>query len=409
MGMFILYVLEQRFLFLFSSIRLCYLTDSRLQRQRKGLMPVFSYRHVKDLYSVFWTKARESADAIALEANKSKKPIKIYHWAGRVTLDVISQAGMGYDFNAVGDPNSEIVTTYRTLFDNEPPLFFWLNVGIWLPVRQAFSLPVPAFLQAKACAARIKNICYEAIRRKRAVLEKGGDAAANLDILSVALTSGVFTDDNLADQLMTFLAAGHETTASALAWMMYILAKHPAVQTRLRAEIRANLPSLSDESQTATAAQVDRLPYLNAVINETLRFIPPVPGTSRDARRTTTLAGYTIPKGTRVFIVPWGVNTSYELWGPDAETFNPERWLKEGQANVGGAESNYSFLTFLHGQRSCIGRDFAKGELMCLLAGWIGRFEVKLADEALPLTVDGYVTARPPHGVPLIMKEVEGW
>ena len=94
-----------------------------------------------------------------------------------------------------------------------------------------------------------------------------------MDILSVALESGGFTDENLIDQLMTFLAAGHETTASAMTWAAYLLAKHPEVQTRLRAEIRENLPSISDTDTTVSSVDIDRLPYLTAVCNEVLRYL----------------------------------------------------------------------------------------------------------------------------------------
>jgi cytochrome P450 len=94
-----------------------------------------------------------------------------------------------------------------------------------------------------------------------------------LDILSVALESGGFTDENLIDQLMTFLAAGHETTASAMTWATYLLAKHPEVQARLRAEIRENLPSISDTDTAVSSSDIGRLPYLSAFCNEVLRYL----------------------------------------------------------------------------------------------------------------------------------------
>ena len=97
------------------------------------------------------------------------------------------------------------------------------------------------------------------------------------------------------------------------------------------------------------------------------------------------------------------------MWGPDAADFKPERWLGAGKANSGGAESNYAFLTFLHGPRSCIGQSFAKVEFQCLVAAVIGRFEIKMADENFKLKIKGGVTAKPKDGLQVRIRPVEGW
>lgn len=233
--------------------------------------------------------------------------------------------------------------------------------------------------------------------------------------MSVALESGGFSDESLIDQLMTFLAAGHETTATAMTWATYMLSRNPDIQKRLRAEIREHLPSLKDK-ETVTSQQIDHMPYLNAVCNEVLRYFPPVPITIRDAACDTFILDQPIPKGTRVMIIPWAINKAENLWGPDAAKFDPDRWLpseNSPHSANGGAASNYSFLTFLHGPRSCIGQGFAKAEFACLLAAWIGRFEFELNDER-ELTeenvlIKGGVTARPAKGMYVKTRVVEGW
>jgi cytochrome P450 len=215
--------------------------------------------------------------------------------------------------------------------------------------------------------------------------------------------------------MMTFLAAGHETTASSMIWAIYLLCVHPEIQTRLREEIRANLPSL-DSEESVNSQQIDHMPYLNAVCSEVLRYFPPVPLTPRIAARNTTIIGQKIPKGTRVMLVPWAVNRSEELWGPDAAKFDPERWIPSdsnpSSAN-GGAASNYSFLTFLHGPRSCIGQGFAKSEFACLLAAWVGRFEFQINDEReldeKNLVIKGGVTSKPANGLFVKTKVIPGW
>jgi cytochrome P450 len=259
----------------------------------------------------------------------------------------------------------------------------------------------------EAAAILIKKVCKDLIVEKRRKLEN--KEATGVDILSVAIESGGFSDEDLVNQMMTFLAAGHETTSSALTWAIYLLCLHPDVQSRLREEIHSNLESI-DSHTSITPAQIDKLPYLHAVCQETLRFFPSVPLTIREARdNDSTIVGQRIPKGMLIFIMAAAVNKSTELWGEDAGEFKPDRWMGPGRANTGGASSNYAFLTFLHGPRSCIGQGFAKAEFACLLAGLVGRFQMELADKNFELKVKGGITARPANGLPVRLTVCPDW
>ena len=229
-----------------------------------------------------------------------------------------------------------------------------------------------------------------------------------VDILSIAIESGGFTDENLVDQIMTFLAAGHETTATALTWAICLICQHPDVQQRLRAELReAGLPHIRDQNAVVTSDAIDRLPYLNAVCNEVLRFTPPVPFTMRQSLSDQTIAGHFVPAKTSVILCASAINCSRQFWGPDAHEFNPDRWMGPGKANTGGAESNYAFLTFLHGPRSCIGQSFSRAEFACLLAGWVQAFEMKLEDPERKIEITSGITQRPKGGLPVIVRPVE--
>lgn len=376
-------------------------------------MPAFHYRHIKDLYAIFWSKSREMTEAITKIVNE-KGPVQnvedgpvveMGSWASRATLDIIGLAGLGQDFGAIQDPNTELNKTYRTIFGIQ-----FSNSKILALLGQIFPfwilhrLPIKRNIEITTASMKIRSICRDLVKWKKICISAQKDSG--IDILSVALQSGGFTEENLVDQMMTFLAAGHETTATAMTWAIRTLAQHPEIQSRLRAEIRTQIPPLSDTLTPVTASMLDALPFLHAVCNEILRIKPPVVVTVREAACDTTIQGTFIRKGTGVILSPYAVNMSTSLWGADPQAFNPDRWLGN---NNGGADSNYNFLTFLHGPRSCIGQTFAKAEFACLLAAFVGRFEFVLENPDAELKIQGGITSKPRNGAPVKVRVVEGW
>ncbi|KAI1211052.1 cytochrome P450 [Annulohypoxylon truncatum] len=397
--------------------------------QRKNLLPAFAFRHVKELYSTFWLKGREvvqvmtksiiadaQSEASIQDPEKAKKTsiIEVGEWASRVTLDIIGLAGFGQDFGSIQDPKAELSETYRSVFkpsrQAQRLAFLSLIFPNWLLAR----LPIKRNNDINAAAETIRNVCRRLIQEKKEKLAR--KELKDRDILSVALESGGFSDENLVDQLMTFLAAGHETTATAMTWGIYMLCRYPEIQKRLRDEIRANLPPI-DSDKGVNSQDIDHLPYLNAVASEVLRYYAPVPLTLREAAVDTTIQGQKVPKGTAIMLSPWATNFDKTMWGPDAHEFNPDRWMPKGpddkKAASGGASSNYAFLTFLHGPRSCIGLAFARAEFACLLATWVGRFEFALANEEYRdeknIMIKGGITARPEHGMHVYATVLDGW
>lgn len=378
-------------------------------------MPAFSYRHIKDLYPVFWAKSVEMVERIQqdLEQRESAEDntIQIRNWASRATLDIIGVAGMDHDFDSLRDPFNNLNKSYQRIFvgpNLATKILFVL--GMLLGNLNLFQrLPTQRNKDIQEGGEVVRNVARQMIRQKKAKREDP-NSETDVDIISVAMQSGTFDEENLVDQLMTFLGAGHETTATALQWAVYALCKNPEVQTRLREEIRAHLPSIATEHPPSIhAAAIDNLPYLNAVCNEVLRFHPSVPTTVRVAVKDTTLVGTPIPKGTFLVISPEILNHMDELWSPDADKFNPDRFMGQGKANTGGAASNYAFLTFLHGPRSCIGQGFAKSELACLLAATVGRFHMELKYPDAKLEVREGATVSPKDGVLARLTPLEGW
>ncbi|KAI1001282.1 Cytochrome P450 monooxygenase [Podosphaera aphanis] len=409
---------------------------SEHKKQRRDLTPAFAFRHIKELYPGFWKKSVESVEAITQEVQaggikyedlpdfqkeqsisqgktSTDAVIEVCEWASRVTLDIIGVAGMGHDFGAVQDSDTPLNQTYRKVFKPSRQAQILALLGTIFPGWLVSKIPVKRNGEVEEAAGTIRDVCKQLLRKKKENREK--NQMADVDILSVALESGGFTEESLVDQMMTFLAAGHDTTATALTWAIYELCANPSYQTRLRAEIRDNLPSPSS-SEPVTSAQIDHLPYLNAICSEVLRYHPPVSLTMRDAIHDTTLLGHRVPKGTRIVLCPEAVNKSEALWGPDAMKFNPDRWMPSSgnpsPAN-GGAASNYALLTFIHGPRSCIGQSFSRSEFACLLAAWIGRFEFSLNDEReldeRNIVIKGGVTCKPSRGLYVKTKVIDGW
>lgn len=402
--------------------------------QRKHLMPAFAFRHVKDLYPIFWEKAREGVQAMTQQVlvDAAREPaaaaqdseeaapeptacLEVGGWASRITLDIIGVAGLGRDFGAIADPTNKLFQTYNALFQPSRQARILGMLGLVLPGWFVNRIPLRRNGDVAAAARTIRNTCHELIREKQEKLSR--KELTDVDILSVALESGAFTEENLVDQLMTFLAAGHETTASSMTWAIYMLCRFPEVQSRLRQEVRAHLPSIDDAGATISSLDIDHMPYLNAVCSEVLRYFSPVPMTIRDAGVDTTIQGQRVPKGTRIILGVSATNKDPALWGPDANKFNPDRWMPKHEgdksAASGGASSNYALLTFLHGPRSCIGMSFARAEFACLLAAWIGKMEFELRDpedaDEDKIEIKSGVTARPAKGMHVRVKVLDGW
>ncbi|SMQ45992.1 unnamed protein product [Zymoseptoria tritici ST99CH_3D7] len=404
--------------------------------QRKNLSPAFAFRHIKEIYPVFWKKSQELAAclAVASKVEAGDAPVKdgdakdeehkhapgtinVGNWSSRATLDIIGLSGMGQDFNSLADPSNKLSQTYANVL-RLPPGNILTKIlqfaPMFLPHWLLAALPIKRNADLNEATTVIKQTCRDLIASKRALLEKSekSDDTSNRDILSVALQSNAFDDENLVNQLMTFLVAGHETTATSMIWAIYALCKYPDIQTKLREAIRKSIPSLDSD---ITAQDIDDCHYLQAFCQEVLRLWPPVSLTLRIAGRDTVIQDQVLPKGTTVLLVPVAVNVSEELWGSDAMEFNPSRWLNaDGKCNASGsAKSNYSFLTFLHGPRSCIGQKFAVAEFACLLAAWIGKFNTTF-EEGCPhaegeVQIKGGITAKPAGGLWCNVEEVEGW
>jgi cytochrome P450 len=228
----------------------------------------------------------------------------------------------------------------------------------------------------------------------RLITERRHSSTASSDLLSLLLraceeeTSGQMTDEQLRNETLTLLLAGHETTANALTWTWYLLSKHPAVRRRLAAEVAQVLGD-----RVPTADDLSGLTWTRMVIQEAMRLYPPIWAMERRALEDDNIAGYRIPRGSTVVISPYVTHRRLDFWD-NPEGFDPERFLPEQSA----ARPHYAYIPFGGGQRLCIGNNFALLEAQIIVAMVMRAYRLDLVP-GLPVEPKAEITLRSRHGL----------
>ena len=243
--------------------------DAAHRMHRKKLAPAFAFKQVRGLYPVFWAKARELIAGLGDGGGH----VDLRQWTSRAALDIIGTAAWGRDFRALEDPGSELVRRYSCIqagsarAQRQGKMIYAAALVVPMSVLVRW-FPCEFFWNLAAGKAALRSACAEALSLKREAKEE-----ARGDILDTAMKSEAFTEQELIDHLLTILIADHETSSLALTWACYLLSLHPSVQTRLRAEIRAAIPS---PAHTVSADVLEHMPLLRAVSREAMRVIPAV-------------------------------------------------------------------------------------------------------------------------------------
>lgn len=239
---------------------------------------------------------------------------------------------------------------------------------------------------------------------KRLVQERRADPDRGEDVLSWLIaarddeTGATMTDQDLRDEVLTLLLAGHETTTNALSWAYHLLAAHPEVAARLHAE----LDDVLDGGRPPTVADLGRLHYTRAVGDEAMRLYPPAWVLLRHAAADTTLLGWPVPAGTTILMSPYVVHRDPGLWR-DAGMFDPGRWLTGPDgAYQPVPESRHAFFPFGGGPRMCIGNTFALMEIALVLAS-VSRHWSMTAAPGHRVAMAPRVTLRPRGGMPMVV------
>jgi cytochrome P450 len=263
------------------------------------------------------------------------------------------------------------------------------------PVRIPNTWPTPKNRRAQKAYDFLDSLVYRIISERQAK----GDSEQHDDLLSMLM--GAMDEDGtqmtpkqLRDETMTLFLAGHETTAQTLAWTWYMLGENPAAEARLQEELRSVLAGKQPEG-----ADLMRLPYLHAVVNEILRLYPPAYIVARTSVERSQIGGYDFPSGTTFLMSQWVMHRDPRYYD-DPEAFRPERWL-EGLADRLPAGA---YFPFGDGPRRCIGQGFAMLESSLVIAALAQRFRFRIVPDQT-VVAEPLVTLRPRNGIRMTLEE----
>ena len=233
---------------------------------------------------------------------------------------------------------------------------------------------------------------------ERVIVERRSAPSSDADLLGLLMaakdpeTGATMGDEQLADEVLTILMAGHETTSNALAWTLYRLSMHPDVMRKVLAEIDLVLGD-----RTPTAEDLPRMPYLDAVLKESMRVHPPVWIMDRWAENDDVLGGFHVKKGTTVITSPYLTHRHPALWR-NPEGFDPERWFTPEVK----ALPRLAYFPFSIGQRKCVGDTLALLEAPLILATLLQKATVELV-HGHPVEAETLITMRPKHGMKMVL------
>lgn len=343
------------------------------RRQRKLLAPLFAQRHVRQ-YGEIMTMC-----ALRLQESwQDGTTILLADEMTRLTLWIISKVLFDADILGEGRALGELLTfTFRHFAD-----------AVINPLRLPQSWPTPQNRRAQQAIKQVNSTIYRMIDERR------NNGEARSDLLSTLLQAqdegATLSKQQARNEILSLFVAGHETTATALTWCLYLLSQHPQVYEQLQAEcdhvLAGRPPSVED---------LPELPYTLQVFKETLRLYPPVYAFTRGTTEPVQCGKYFLPKGTSVVISPYTLHRRSILF-PDPERFDPTRFDPQNEPQ----HARYSYIPFGAGPHMCPGMHFAFLEAHLLLATLTQRVRFEFAGKG-PVKPEPLLTLRPEGKVPL--------
>lgn len=325
------------------------------RRQRRALQPAFMKSRIQHFAPLMAAAGARAAEALLAHGPELDVGPHMVDATFAVIERAIFSDAPDFDRAEVRRAMETLLGRLgRTRFSDLLPLPEWAPRPMGGPARRARDV--------------FRRAAEGQIAARRSGAEPGEDFLGLLLTLTDEETGRGLSDEEIRDTLMTFVAAGHETTALTLIWALYLLAHFPDIQARVREEIRAEA-----RSGPLTADHADSLVFTRQVIEETLRLYPAAPMVGRQAMRDTQIAGRAVRKGDVALLAIYALHRHQRLWErPD--DFDPDRWSEDRRPS-----DRFRFLPFGGGPRVCVGSRFALMEAVLVLASIVRRLELSPA------------------------------
>ncbi len=314
------------------------------RRHRQLLMPAFHQKRIESY--------RDSIVAITESLSQQFEVNQVTNIAAlmrSLTLRVATKTLFGVDMGDKGSKSAKLLQQVGILLGSSTTMIF------------PFDLPGFPFHRMMTLMAELDEEMRGIIRSRQAIESDTGDVLSMLIKARDAETGMTLSEDELLGHVSVIFAAGHETSANALTWTLFLLSQHPQIAADLLDELDRVL-----QGEAPSIEQLQQLPLLERVIKESLRIIPPVPWNARVTSQATTLEGYELPPGTEVWVSIYHTHHSPEIYSQPRK-FNPQRWETL-------EVDNFAYNPFSAGSRKCIGAGFAMMEIKIVLAMLLQKF-----------------------------------
>ncbi|MDQ4131222.1 MAG: cytochrome P450 [Actinomycetota bacterium] len=333
----------------------------RWRRDRRIAGPLFTRRAVTGHLETIATAAADLVSWCEADA-AANRPIDLTRLCMRYALHALGHTVFGDD----------IVQAAPTLRSVLPALGDHLKKRSLAPIRTPHSWPTPANRRAEAIRKVVWGLADELIAARRASGSGGKDLLSRLLDARDPETGDALSDGDVRDEVIIFLIAGHETTGSALAFTLQLLGRYQEVQDRARAEVLDLVGR-----QPGGRYEIEQLPYVAQVVDESMRLYPPAHTVVRRASTDTALLGYPMPAGRIVAVNIWGIHHRPSVWSDPFE-FSPDRFeATRANPDVTRRSSGYTHIPFAGGPRACIGEHLAMAELVTAVAALLARFRLR--------------------------------
>ena len=346
-------------------------------RQRRLAQPAFHRERIAGYAKIMTGYAEEM-----LASWRDGEVRDVHQEMMQLTLKIVVRAL----FNVESDEVGHISAAMNVMMNST------VGIRLLLPPAARF-LPTPAMIEFRRAVRHLDDMVYRIIAARRKNETDAGDLLSTL-MQARDEDGGRMSDKQLRDEVMTFLLAGHETTALAFSWSWHLLAQNPEAEAKLHQELDSVLAG-----RTPEFSDLRNLPYAERVVKESMRLYPPAWSLARTVVKDFDIAGYRIPAGANVVMSTW-VMHHHPRYFPDPYKFDPDRWLSEQSQRL----PRFAYFPFGGGPRQCIGNSFAMMEATLLLAAIAQKFLFR-AVEGHPVVPIPSFTLRPKHGIRMTIQK----